>query len=400
MGKKKQETPELTLESFHRAIRTYQRDQVLYLMQHGILRDVPEEEKIPTYRQLVSLQSMEIMQALAKYEPALDPEIFCKQSDSSQSKVFVNTCLLKFKKQFQTSEPSVCHTLFTLSCQCGCVGMLHLLIGEKKVPERYPELGGYSLDILKTIREIPAGTLSDSALVDLYFTAATTADAESKLDYLAANGFDLFVKNADGRTVIDQLNARVKEHSYAKNRHGNLMQLQDKKMAARLSKMLYEQTHPPVKEAPSKKVLGCGIAVACATILAIAICVASASRNAKAADESTTEAAAASDSTQSSAAETSYSTDSSLSIKDGDTVNIDYVGSIDGTTFDGGSTNGQGTDLTIGSGSYIDDFEEQLIGTHPGDEVQVNVTFPDDYGNDELNGKDATFAVTVNGIYK
>ena len=97
---------------------------------------------------------------------------------------------------------------------------------------------------------------------------------------------------------------------------------------------------------------------------------------------------------------TSYSTDSSLTVEDGDTVNIDYVGSIDGIEFDGGNTQGNGTDLTIGSGRYIYDFEEQLIGAHPGDEVEVTVTFPDDYGNDELNGKEAVFDVTVNGIYQ
>ena len=97
---------------------------------------------------------------------------------------------------------------------------------------------------------------------------------------------------------------------------------------------------------------------------------------------------------------TSYSTDSSLTVEDGDTVNIDYVGSIDGVEFDGGNTQGNGTDLTIGSGRYIDDFEEQLIGAHPGDDVEVTVTFPDDYGNDELNGKEAVFDVTVNGIYQ
>ena len=96
----------------------------------------------------------------------------------------------------------------------------------------------------------------------------------------------------------------------------------------------------------------------------------------------------------------SYSTDTSLTIEDGDTVNIDYVGSIDGVESDGGNTQGQGTDLTIGSGSYIDDFEEQLIGAHPGDNVEVTVTFPEDYGNEELNGKEAVFDVTVNGIYQ
>ena len=95
-----------------------------------------------------------------------------------------------------------------------------------------------------------------------------------------------------------------------------------------------------------------------------------------------------------------YSTDTSLTVEDGDTVNIDYVGSIDGVEFDGGNTNGAGTDLPIGSGLYIDDFEEQLIGAHPGDTVEVNVTFPEDYGNEELNGKDAVFEVVINGIYE
>lgn len=91
-------------------------------------------------------------------------------------------------------------------------------------------------------------------------------------------------------------------------------------------------------------------------------------------------------------------TDSALTAADGDTLNIDYVGTVDGVEFEGGSTNGAGTDLTLGSGSYVDDFEEQLIGSHPGDQVIVKVTFPEDYSSEDLQGKDAVFAVTVNSI--
>lgn len=90
--------------------------------------------------------------------------------------------------------------------------------------------------------------------------------------------------------------------------------------------------------------------------------------------------------------------DPSLTAADGDTLNIDYVGTVDGVEFDGGNTNGAGTDLTLGSGSYIDDFEEQLIGSHPGDQINVEVTFPDNYTTEDLQGKDAVFAVTVNSI--
>lgn len=91
------------------------------------------------------------------------------------------------------------------------------------------------------------------------------------------------------------------------------------------------------------------------------------------------------------------STDENLEIADGDEVNIDYVGTVDGVEFEGGNSGGEGYDLMIGSGTFVDDFEQQLIGHKPGEEVTVEVTFPEDYSED-LAGKDAVFAVTVNGI--
>lgn len=118
-------------------------------------------------------------------------------------------------------------------------------------------------------------------------------------------------------------------------------------------------------------------------------------------DSSTDTDTTADNSTDTDNGSAGYSTDASLTVEDGDTVNIDYVGSVDGVEFEGGSTQGQGTDLVIGSGSYIDDFEEQLIGAHPGDEVNVYATFPDPYNNNpDLSGKEALFEVTINGIYE
>lgn len=92
------------------------------------------------------------------------------------------------------------------------------------------------------------------------------------------------------------------------------------------------------------------------------------------------------------------STDESLTVKDGDKVNISYVGTIDGVEFEGGSSDSY--DLTIGSGSFIDDFEQQLIGAAMGEEVEVNVTFPEDYSSADLAGKDAVFMVNILGIYE
>ena len=83
-------------------------------------------------------------------------------------------------------------------------------------------------------------------------------------------------------------------------------------------------------------------------------------------------------------------------VADGDTVNLDYTGSIDGEVFDGGSA--EGDTLVIGSGEFIDDFEEQLIGAAVGEARTVEVTFPEDY-EEAYAGKDAVFEVTVNYIH-
>ena len=79
-----------------------------------------------------------------------------------------------------------------------------------------------------------------------------------------------------------------------------------------------------------------------------------------------------------------------------DIANIDFEGFSDGKAFDGGK--GEGFDLTIGSGQFIPGFEDQLIGANIGDEVTVNVKFPDEYHSEELKGKDAMFKVKINGI--
>ena len=83
-------------------------------------------------------------------------------------------------------------------------------------------------------------------------------------------------------------------------------------------------------------------------------------------------------------------------VKDGDDIVLDFEGFCDGVAFEGG----KGTDypLTIGSGSFIPGFEEQLVGANIGEEMEVNVTFPENYQSDDLAGKDAMFKCTVKKI--
>lgn len=107
-----------------------------------------------------------------------------------------------------------------------------------------------------------------------------------------------------------------------------------------------------------------------------------------------------------SALETVYQTDISENnifekklegtVQNGDVANIDYEGKKDGVAFEGGTA--QGYDLTIGSHTFIDGFEDGLIGVNIGDTVDLNLTFPENYGNAELAGKAVVFTVKVNYV--
>lgn len=83
-------------------------------------------------------------------------------------------------------------------------------------------------------------------------------------------------------------------------------------------------------------------------------------------------------------------------VKDGDTTVIDFSGSVDGEKFDGGAA--EGYELVIGSNSFIPGFEPQIIGMKKGEEKDINVVFPEEYGAENLAGKPAVFAIKLHGI--
>lgn len=88
--------------------------------------------------------------------------------------------------------------------------------------------------------------------------------------------------------------------------------------------------------------------------------------------------------------------DKNYKAKNGDTVNIDYKGLKDGKAFDGGTA--EGYDLKLGSNSFIDGFEDKLVGAKKGEKRSLDLTFPEDYSESSLAGKDVVFKVTVNSI--
>ncbi len=183
-------------------------------------------------------------------------------------------------------------------------------------------------------------------------------------------------------------------------------------MSSKENKKLAQERRAKEREAAAQKARMTRVAVGFGTVAVLAALIllpgilATTTKQEEAAAEATDEASQDTDTTE--AADTAQTqeeaapaldTTAGREVADGDTVNIDYTGYKDGEAFEGGSTNGAGADLTIGSGTYIDGFESGLIGKKVGDTVDLNLTFPEDYGAEDLAGADVVFTVTINGVY-
>ena len=86
-------------------------------------------------------------------------------------------------------------------------------------------------------------------------------------------------------------------------------------------------------------------------------------------------------------------------VEDGDVINLDFDGYINGEAFEGGTSDGEGYDLEIGSGAFIPGFEDGLIGVKVGEEISLDLTFPTEDYDEEFAGKDVTFVCVVNSIH-
>ncbi len=392
----------VSFASLKQAIKVRDREQIIRQLKEGALEEVPAEEKIQLCQNVIALRDMRAAEQLVKSLGTLTPDMVQIDFRNWKNREFVSKFLEKYKNKFDWKEEKICEALFETACEVENPEIVSQCIRQKKAVFRYPRLGGESQELFDLISGVKQDDLNPDLIVELLFFAAQTQDGVDRLRQLQSMGYNLYEKNSEGKDLSDLLAEKIRSGKYPKNKSGEILRGQDKNVLQFLERNARE---PEPEEKPKwKKFLPVGIIVAAVVLIAAGVFVwqrSSSDTDSGTNTESTdTESTDADSSAEDADSDSSYSTDTSLTVEDGDTVNIDYTGYVDDVAFDGGSTNGAGADLTIGSGTYIDDFEEQLIGYHVGDTVTVNVTFPEDYGNEELNGKDAVFEVTINGIYE
>lgn len=410
-------------KSLKNAIKLYHRDEAAALLKKGALSQIPEEERTDVCKSLIALRDIKIADILAKDSSLFQPEILQLDFTSWNNREFIIKVLEKHRKRFQLNDEKTCEQLFEVACAADSADTVRFLLKQKKAVSRYYMLGSAPDSIFELIFQLKPSDFDKDQTVALLFETAASPKGTERLKRLKKAGFDLNTKNSSQESAADLLSQKIRLGKYSKNRMGERNRNQNRQALQFLTRPEKTEENDCKKKRPSRKVV---IPCAIAGVLVIAgaaytigyqVMNHSSDTETEASTEEiymdeTNETAEYYDTEASdvdtsettsddmSAMETEYSTDTSLTVEDGDTVNIDYIGYIDDVAFDGGSTDGMGTSLTIGSGQYIDDFEEQLIGHNVGEMVAVNVTFPEDYGVEELNGKEARFDVTINGIYE
>lgn len=384
---KKNPELEITVENFMNDLKYYRRENVRVMLRNGILEKIDEADKISVYKSIFALCDKKIAEQLFKLIGQFSVEMLELDLKNRNHREFVSFLMTKYLRKIDTKEEADCQRLFEIACIVENKPMLQYLIQQGRAVSKYPKLVTGSLELFALIDKIPGGVMDSDCKVAFLVEAALSDHSIKAIDLLVEKGIDLAEKNSEGLSAVNVLEKRINSTKYTKNRSGELKKKKDLEAVRYIKKVLSGKAEKE-KKFPVKKLIILGVAV----LIAICIAVAIIYQNVKS-DE-------AAETTTEETEEVTYNSDTSLTVADGDTVNIDYTGYVDGEAFDGGSTDGYGTDLTIGSGTYIDDFEEQLIGHNVGENVQVTVTFPEDYGVEELNGKEAVFDVTINGIYE
>ena len=379
-NKEKQEL-EITVENFMQDLKHYRRDNVRAMLNGGILQQIEEKDKMDVYRSILALCDRRIAEQLFKITGKFTVGMLELDLENRNQRVFVSFLMTKYLKRIDCKEEADCERLFEIACTVENRNMLQYLIQQGKAVSKYPKLVTCSLELFSLIDKIPDKYLHEDCKVAFWVEAALSDRSIEAMDALAAKGFDPGVKGSDGKSAVDALEKRIGSIRYTNNRTGELKRKKDREAVRYLSRLASGKGRKEKKPSLKKWIIS-GAAVLVVACIAGGVIF-----------QSTKSDDAAGDS-----ASASYNTDTSLTVADGDTVNIDYTGYVDDVAFDGGSTDGNGADLTIGSGTYIDDFEEQLVGHNVGENVQVTVTFPEDYGVEELNGKEAVFDVTINGL--
>lgn len=367
------------LDEFLKALKEYKRDDVAKLLETGIINEVSSENLDDIVVKVVSLRDVKVMDVLAKTLKPLPVTALNLDMKNRNNQDFITTLLTKYTEYFDLKDEAVAGVLFEKACETGSVTAVKTFIKKNIGRTNIGKMGSACDEIFELLRKYGASAFSAEERVSIYTDAAFSREGAERLVKLADWGFDVKEETTDGKSCRNALKAKIDGDKYPNNKSGVAAKQHDKSTLSALDRISKINTK---KRITAKQVI--------CVLLALVLLVA-AEEGLRYGIKAIIKA----------------NTPQKLVVENGDEIVMDFEGYVDGELFDGGTA--KKYKLVIGSGSFIDGFEEQLVGASVGDDVDVNVTFPDDYfvdstdyynvtvmgGEPILAGKDAVFKVHI-----
>lgn len=216
----KKEKQTLTKEALLQAIEKKQSKTICSYIADGVLDEMDNEELYPLFRGLMKLRNQEVIDELAKRASYFPIEMLDTEIKNHNDKHFVSYVLGKYGKKFRYKQAAVANRLFETACRCDCKSMLLFLIGKGAAEGEYPRLISGSDALLEVLKRIKVSALHPDTQVTFFVEAAVAHQNEKRLQELLSLGFDITLRNEEGKTAAEVLEEGIARFAYSKDKKG------------------------------------------------------------------------------------------------------------------------------------------------------------------------------------
>lgn len=200
-------------------------DSVYKMIEDGVLETMDNEEIKNTFRSLMSLRNMDIIDLLAKKSHYFPIEMLDIEVSNHNDKDFVSNVLNKHGKKFKFKEHG--DRLFEVACKADCKPYLLFLLGKGLGESQYPRLISGSDTLLEVLSEIKVKALHQDTVVTFFVEAAISGQSEKRIRELIDLGFDITAVNSAGKNACDMLRTGIESYNYGKGKQGKTEKQRD-----------------------------------------------------------------------------------------------------------------------------------------------------------------------------
>lgn len=209
------------------AIKHKKTDEVCCMIQAGVLEEMNNEELKSIFQSLMTLRSKEVVDLLAKKSHYFPIEMLDIEIKNHNDKSFVSYVLEQYGKKFRYKSPDTANRLFEVACSAECKPFLLFLLGKGLAEGQYPRLISGSVNLLDVLSQVKVSALHPDTIVTFFMEAASSENADKRINELIELDFDITTENSEGLTACEAMRKGIDRYPYGKDKRAKKEKQQD-----------------------------------------------------------------------------------------------------------------------------------------------------------------------------